>query len=321
LRAAASGLLHRIWRSVRDAALEFLLDWRALARYLVEPETHVFAFSIAANVLLAFWPFMLVMLSIARHTLNSPAAVNGIRLAIMDYFQENTGGFLTRNLIDVALVNVHRVEWLSVLLLLFTANGVFLPLEAALNRAWGVTKSRSLLMNQVVSMGLIFACGSVVLLSGVVTGSGEVIWHWVFGASSQAPQLLLQVVFKLTSLPFTVLVVFLVYWKLPNTKVPWREVLPRAAVVALLLEAMKWVNLAIYPWVYRKFEREYLIFRHSVTILVWSFFASLIVLAGADWSARRARAAEAAAPDAVPEPPAEALLEAAVTPGPAGRIV
>ncbi|MGD0578295.1 MAG: YihY/virulence factor BrkB family protein [Bryobacteraceae bacterium] len=312
--------MHRIWRSVRGAAVEFLLDWRAVARYLAEPETHVYAFSIAANVLLAFWPFMLVMLSIARHVLNSPAAVNGIRLAIVDYFKETTGGFLARNLIDVALANVHRVEWLSVLLLLFTANGVFLPLEVALNRAWGVTKSRSLLMNQVVSMWLIFACGSVVLLSGVVTGSGEVIWHWIFGAPSQAPQLLLQVLFKLTSIPFTVLVVFLVYWKLPNTKVPWREVLPRAAVVALLLEAMKWVNLAIYPWVYRKFEREYSIFRHSVTILVWSFFAGLIVLAGADWSARKAREEEMAARKAAPETPAAAPLEACVSPCPAGRI-
>ena len=231
------------------------------------------------------------MLSISRHVLVSESAVHGIMLAIQDLFKERTGDFLTKNL-GVTLDSVHRMEWLSVLLLLFTANGVFLPLEVALNRAWGVTKSRSLLMNQVVSTALIFACGGVVLISAMITGSGEVIWHWIFGANSDAPAFLLQTIFKLASIPFTVLVVFLVYWKLPNTKVPWREVLPRAAVVALLLEAMKWVNLAIYPWVYRKFEHEYSVFRHSVTILTWSFFAGLIVLAGADWSARRARRAE-----------------------------
>lgn len=283
-----------MWHSVREALREFAADWRAVGHYLAEPDTHVYAFSIAANVLLAFYPFMVVMLSITKHVIGSPAAVNGIMVAIQDMFQENTGGFLTRNL-AATLGNIRRMEWLSILLLLFTANGVFLPLEVALNRAWGITKSRNLLMNQVVSTALIFACGAVVLVSAVLTGSGEVSWHLIFGASSAPPGVLLQTIFKLASLPFTVLVVFLVYWKLPNTQVPWREVLPRAAVVALLLEAMKWVNFLIYPWIYRKFEHEYSVFRHSVTILTWSFFAGLIVLAGADWSARRARAAEAAA--------------------------
>jgi membrane protein/epoxyqueuosine reductase len=124
--------------------------------------------------------------------------------------------------------------------------------------------------------------------------------------------------FKLASIPFTILILFLVYWKLPNTKVPALKVLPRAAVIGLLLEMLKWINWFIWPWLFAKFQREYGVFRNSVTILVWSYFASLIVLAGADWSARRARAAEAAA---VPETSAAAPLEAMVNPGPAGGIV
>jgi membrane protein/epoxyqueuosine reductase len=36
-----------------------------------------------------------------------------------------------------------------------------------------------------------------------------------------------------------------------------------------------------------KLHREYLIFEHSVTILLWSFAASMIVLAGAHWTARQ----------------------------------
>jgi membrane protein/epoxyqueuosine reductase len=38
-----------------------------------------------------------------------------------------------------------------------------------------------------------------------------------------------------------------------------------------------------------KLHREYLIFEHSVTILLWSFAASMIVLAGAHWTARQDR--------------------------------
>jgi membrane protein/epoxyqueuosine reductase len=36
-----------------------------------------------------------------------------------------------------------------------------------------------------------------------------------------------------------------------------------------------------------KLHREYLIFEHSVAILLWSFAASMIVLAGAHWTARQ----------------------------------
>jgi uncharacterized BrkB/YihY/UPF0761 family membrane protein len=156
-----------------------------------------------------------------------------------------------------------------------------------------VVKGRTLLMNQFVSTGLIFTCGILALLSAVVTGAGRVLWEQAYGTASQMPWLLSHGVFKLASLPFTILIIFLVYWRLPNTQVPALQVLPRAAVIAAMLELLKWLNLAIYPWVRMKFQREYGGFVDSITILVWSFFAGLIVLAGADWSARRARAAQA----------------------------
>ena len=46
------------------------------------------------------------------------------------------------------------------------------------------------------------------------------------------------------------------------------------------------MNLAIAPYLQAKLEREYSIFRHSVAILLWSFIAAMIVLAGAEWTAR-----------------------------------
>ena len=46
------------------------------------------------------------------------------------------------------------------------------------------------------------------------------------------------------------------------------------------------MNLAIAPYLQAKLEHEYFIFRHSVAILLWSFIASMVVLAGAEWTAR-----------------------------------
>ena len=84
----------------------------------------------------------------------------------------------------------------------------------------------------------------------------------------------------------SILALFLVYWLLPNRKVEPVRVAPVAILVGLILEALKYINLLLFPLLRDKLQREYGVFRNSVTILLWSFVASLVVLAGAEWSAR-----------------------------------
>lgn len=303
--APVKGPLNAMANEVQGAFAELRADLKSVGHYLLQAEAHVYAFSIAANVLLAFFPFMLVMIAICRHVLQWPSAEVAIYLAIKDYFPGETGAFLAYNLNTQAAYS-RRLEWVSLLLLLFTANGVFLPLEVALNRAWGATSNRSLVKNQLISTGLIFACGMLALLSAVMIGAGQVMWSFASGQGTQLLQealtgykrtqgapILLAGLFKLASVPVTILILFLVYILLPNVKVPWRLLLPRAIIVGIFLEMMKWLNFLIWPWIFHKFQREYGPFVNSVTILTWSFFAGLVVLAGADWSARRARVAQA----------------------------
>ena len=115
----------------------------------------MYALAIAASVLLSFYPFLMVMLTFCRGVLHSPAAVQAIYLALNDYLPGDVGDFVQRN-----LQYRSGVQIISLLLLLFTANGVFEPLEVALNRIWGAKANRSYLKNQLVSLGLIFFCGA-----------------------------------------------------------------------------------------------------------------------------------------------------------------
>ena len=172
------------------------------------------------------------------------------------------------------------------LLLLFTANGIFEPLEVALNRAWGVTKNRSYLMNQLIALGMIFLCGGLAFVSLLFTAFNKQ-WMGAFDALGPVQSYLNLLVFKIAAVPISILALFLVYWLLPNRKIPPARVAPVAIGVGLILEALKYVNLAVTPYMQKKLEHEYFIFRHSVAILLWSFIASIVVLAGAEWTARR----------------------------------
>jgi len=93
-----------------------------------------------------------------------------------------------------------------------------------------------------------------------------------------------------------------VYRFLPNGKPPLERVIPAAIGVGLLLEGLKYVNYALWPWFDAKLSREYGVFRYSVTLIFLGFFSTMLVLAGAEWAARGhrldGRAATARSPHA-----------------------
>jgi YihY family inner membrane protein len=255
-------------------------------RYWMETEVHVYAFSIAANILLSFFPFLIVMLSLCRHVLGWQPAEDAILLALRDYFPGEVGAFIIRNL-DVQVDRRGPLQIVSILLLFFTANGIFEPLEVALNRAWGITKNRSFFKNQVISLGLIFLCGALVLLSVVFTAANqEAVSRTAIGQTAGGA-LIGIVVFKAAAIPVSILMLFLVYWLLPNKRLPAKSLVPVAIFIGLALEGLKYVNLLTLPWLRAKLQNEYGPFVNSVTIILWSFLAAMIVLAGAEWSARR----------------------------------
>ena len=67
-------------------------------RYWMETEVHVYAFSVAANLLLSFFPFLIVMLSLCQHVFKWRAGADAIYFALSDYFPDPLGEFLQRNL-------------------------------------------------------------------------------------------------------------------------------------------------------------------------------------------------------------------------------
>lgn len=256
-------------------------------RYWMQTEVHVYAFSIAANVLLSFFPFLIVSISLSRIFFDQQTTVAAIDFALRDYFPDSLGQFLHNNLPQQRVASA-----VSILLLLFTANGIFEPLEVALNRVWGIHKNRSFFRNQLVSLGLIFACGLPALLSlGLTALHRETIKAgW---AEAWASMFFL----KLAAVPLAVLILFLVYWFLPNGKTPLNRVVPAAIGVGLLLELLKYVNALIWPGLQNKIAREYGVFRYSVTLILLGFVSSLLVLAGAEWAARGHRLDQAGGGD------------------------
>jgi len=75
------------------------------------------------------------------------------------------------------------------------------------------------------------------------------------------------------------------YWLLPNREIPPAHVIPVSILVGLAIELLKWINLLTWLLLKAKLQNEYGPCYISVTIVLWSFVAAMLILAGAEWAA------------------------------------
>src|SRR5207248_2805126 len=136
-------------------------------KYLLRTEVHTFAFSVAANAILSFFPFVLLLMTIIRRVFHSTVMYETVLQLLRDFLPAGQE-FVIRNL--NALVGApHRAQIVSLVILLITSTGIFMPLEVALNRIWKFPNNRSYLGNQLIALRLACSCGILALLSIALT--------------------------------------------------------------------------------------------------------------------------------------------------------
>ena len=251
-------------------------------KYLMGTEVHTFAFSVAANSILSFFPFVVLLMTLIRRVFHSRVMYDVLVELLRDYVPAGQD-FVIRNL--NAMVNSRqRVQVVSLIILLVTSSGVFLPLEVALNRIWRFETNRSYLGNQLISLGLAFACGVLALLSiGLTAGPVAFMEFLLRGYGTGFVRLVGFLMMKVFAIAASIAIFFLIYWLLPNGKVPARAVLPAAIIMGLLSEALKYAYILALPWL--NFQEVYGPFALSVSMMFWAFLSGLLLLAGANLSA------------------------------------
>src|SRR5208282_1914157 len=58
---------------------------RSTARYLLRTEVHTFAFSVAANAILSFFPFLLLLMTLIKYVLHSRTMYSVVENLLRDY--------------------------------------------------------------------------------------------------------------------------------------------------------------------------------------------------------------------------------------------
>ena len=267
--------------------------WQGLVAFY-NSDNLTYAASIAYYGLLSLFPFSMLAFAILGSVTADVEARGAVLRFVLQYFPKQFG-FITAQ-IDAFGTNRVTFGVVGTVALLWGALGIFGAISTAVNYAWGVEKKRSYWRHKLFSFFMLSFAGLVLLTALLVrSASGVVGASWFTAVSQEFPGLLVLRGFTIrnaTTLLF-ILVVGLVYYFVPNTKVRFRDVWVGAVLTGLLwkgaLEALSW-----YISDMTRFTRVNGSIATVVVFLVWVYVQAVILLYGAEFTAsyahlRRAR--------------------------------
>lgn len=176
---------------------------------------------------------------------------------------------------------------IGVLILIFSATGVFSQLQFALNRAWEVEPDpeqggiRNFLGKRLLSLGMILVIAFLLLVSLVLTTLLEQLTQMVLGQPDQGGRILGFLVHNLVALLVAILLFAAMFRWLPDATMRWRDMWVGATVTAVLFIIGK-LLIGFYLQNSKIGASWGTAAASLIAMLVWVYYSSLIVLFGAE---------------------------------------
>lgn len=169
--------------------------------------------------------------------------------------------------------------------LLWSGLGIFSALSNGISRAFDNAPPRPFLMDKLVGLLLmattgVLALGSLAIgiATGIIQSAAADVLARVPGGGTAV---------WLIGLLVPIFLIFLAFWVIyrvvPNRPVTWREVLPGAVVAALLWTVLRF-GFTWYATSVANYESAFGPLSTGITLLIFLYFASVIVLLGAEFA-------------------------------------
>ena len=248
-------------------------------------------------------PLVLLLLAIVGFIFhNDPAGAWGKMTEQMSYF-------LDKNAIDVVQGIAQKASQpnksflatiIGILLALFGASGVFGQLQDALNTIWGVKAKpgagiAGFIRSRFLSFTMVAGVCFLLLVSLVLESVLKSFSHYV-QAMFPGGIVIALVVYSIFDLAVVVLLFASIFKFLPDVKIQWRDVWIGAVMTAIFFAIGKWA-LGLYLGSGTA-ASAYGAASSLITLLLWIYYSSQILLFGAEFTqVYAARTSRALVPD------------------------
>jgi membrane protein len=170
---------------------------------------------------------------------------------------------------------------LSIVVLFWSGSTMFSAVSLAINRAWGIRRTRPFYIRKARELGMAFATGILFLLS---LGASAIIS--VLSRVLNMPVakiVIVNVSSRLVAFLLMLSVFLLLYKLIPNTKTHWRYIWPGALLAAILFEIAR----TLFVFYLENFANYQLIYGSIASImvlLVWIYYSAFIMILGAEFT-------------------------------------
>lgn len=235
--------------------------------------------AISFYVVTSLAPILLVVVAVAGIVFGRDAARGNLVQQMEGVFGREAGDFIQSILAKSSEGSSGLAATFSAVMVLVTASGVFGEMQAGLNRIWDVDATKrpwtSMARARAVSIGLVAALGFLMVVSlaasTAVTALGDHL-GWTTPVLSALNAI---VSFFLFAALFAV-----IYRVLPDTVVPWRDVLEGAMITSGLFT----IGKSFVGWYLgaAAVGSGYGAAGAVILILIWSYYSTQIFLFGAE---------------------------------------
>ena len=269
-------------------------------REFLDDEPLTLAAALSYYTLLSLAPLVLVVTAIAGLAFGREA-VEGRLVGEMRGLVGEAGAEVIQTVIQKASGPERGVVSLvvGIATLVLGATTVFVQLQSALNKIWDVeadppkNKIWSFVKTRLVSFAMVLGLGFLLAVSLIVSAALSAFGAWFEGYATLTP-VIWQVVNTLISLGVFTLLFAMIFKVLPDVELAWRDVWWGATVTAVLLTIGKYL-IGLYLG-RASIASSYGAAGSVVVLLVWIYYAALIVFLGAEITHVHTRAAGEEAP-------------------------
>jgi len=270
-------LLSERWQQARHVLRDSLVNF-------FHENSLTISASIAYYSLLALFPMLLLLLGVSgifirRYELSGRLAL------VLGHYLPVRPDFILTNLVSISRA-YGKVGVLSFLLLLWASSGVFLPLERALNRAWEVEERRSWWRRRLLALEMAGIFGFLALVSTLLVGTRRYTHAWLktWVASPLLPfmEFLYRGIFTIATFAITLCMFLIIFERLPNRPMTFRQAFPGALLTALFWQAVRGLFMRLLP--YFNYRQVYGSIGAVVALMTWVYISSAVMLFGAQVS-------------------------------------
>ncbi len=273
---------------MKNRAKEIFQFIKKLGKEFSQDNVTKYSASLAYYTVFSLAPLIIIIINVSGFLFGREAMQGEIYYQLKDLVGSEAAIQIQENIKNIHLSGDSPVATaISIGALLLGATAIFGEIQDSLNRIWGLKiKTRKvwwkLILNRLLSFSVIISMGFLLVVSLAINAMVLAIKNWLIENISYTTEIVMSVFDLLLSLTVTSVIFAVIFKVLPDARIKWKDVSYGAVFTSVLFMLGKYA-IAFYIGT-SNFATLYGAAGSVIIILVWSYYSSVILFLGAEFT-------------------------------------